>query len=208
LSTRESRLPPTLAIAFVSLLAVAFPERYALGGRWAPLAWGAALVIAMILPLELSRSPRAHALRRLTSTAVVTGASLMNVYFLVDLVYRLVYVPTEVKGILLIRAAAVIWLANIVIFSLWFWHLDRGGPEGRASSPQGRVEFGFPDNPEPGWKPTFLDYLFVAFTVALAFSPTDTMPLSHRTKMLMATEALVSFVTIAIVAARAVNILT
>ena len=104
------------------------------------------------------------------------------------------------------------WCLNVLVFALWFWELDNGGPVARRiAGPEGR-DFLFPQQamPEysaPGWQPLFLDYLYVAFTNATAFSPTDAMPLSRWAKTLMLIEACASLVLAIMVAARAVNIL-
>lgn len=108
--------------------------------------------------------------------------------------------------------AVNIWCTNIIPFSLWFWSIDRGGPASRGVSSKSQPDLLFPQMsvPDPryqDWSPGFVDYLFVAFTNATAFSPTDTMPLSPRAKLLTMAEAAVSLLTLALVAARAVNIL-
>ena len=113
----------------------------------------------------------------------------------------------------LLLDALNIWFANVVIFALWFWNIDRGGPALRGLGAKGSPDFLFPQmlgrgDGDPDWTPGFVDYFYVSFTNATAFSPTDTMPLSAQSKLLMAVEASVSLLTIGIVAARAVNILT
>ena len=115
-------------------------------------------------------------------------------------------------GRALVLSAAQIWFTNVAVFGLWFWEVDRGGPHMRASSEPRPPDFLFPQMGarEPslrGWRPAFLDYLYVAFTNASAFSPTDAMPLSVRIKTLMLIESIASFLTVGLVAARAVNIL-
>jgi hypothetical protein len=118
-------------------------------------------------------------------------------------------------GRVLVQAALLIWVTNVVAFAIWYWEVDRGGPFARApehARPAERPDLLFPqlaaDLPGWGsWLPGFTDYLFVAFTTATAFSPTDTMPLSSRTKALMTVEAAISLLTLAVVAARAVNVL-
>jgi hypothetical protein len=119
----------------------------------------------------------------------------------------------KVNGHDLIRAAIHIWCANVIVFALWFWQLDSGGPMERWNAAEARPgDFLFPQQADPsiaraGWRPTFLDYLYVSFTNSTAFSPTDTMPLTQWAKMLMLVEAAASLLTLLMVAARAVNIL-
>ena len=117
------------------------------------------------------------------------------------------------SGQSLLLDAMNIWFTNIVIFALMYWNIDQNSPSARGLDPNAAPDFLFPqmtgtgDN-DPDWTPGFVDYLYLSFTNATAFSPTDTMPLSPRSKLLMALEALVSLVTVTLVAARAVNILS
>ena len=107
----------------------------------------------------------------------------------------------------------LIWLTNFLIFGLWYWEIDRGGPGQRAAGHDGAPDFLFPqmtdDRIEPrDWRPSFIDYLYVSLTNATAFSPTDTMPLTPMAKSVMGVQSLVSLVTIGLIVSRAVNILT
>ena len=106
----------------------------------------------------------------------------------------------------------LIWLTNFLIFALWYWELDRGGPGKRAAGHDAAPDFLFPqmsdDRIEPrDWRPQFIDYLYVSLTNATAFSPTDTMPLSRMAKTIMGVQAIVSLVTLGLIISRAVNIL-
>jgi hypothetical protein len=108
--------------------------------------------------------------------------------------------------------AVIIWVINVIVFGLWFWGLDGGGPAMRHAQGQPYYEFVFPQATvhrakATSFSPGFVDYLFLAFTNATAFSPADTMPLSQRAKLLMMAEAMISLLTVAFVAARAVGIL-
>jgi hypothetical protein len=112
----------------------------------------------------------------------------------------------------LLLNGGVIWLTNVLVFALWYWELDRGGPVGRALAVKHHPDFLFPQmaTPQmapPDWEPWFPDYFYLSFTNATAFSPTDTLPLSRWAKMLMALQSAVSLSTVALVIARAVNIL-
>jgi uncharacterized membrane protein len=104
------------------------------------------------------------------------------------------------------------WVVNVLLFGLWFWELDGGGPIERPACVPADRDFLFPQQTEPalmekGWRPLFLDYLYLSFTNAAAFSPTDTMPLSRWAKMLMLVESAISLALAVMVVARAVNIL-
>ncbi len=108
--------------------------------------------------------------------------------------------------------AAGLWAANVLIFALWYWEIDRGGPHRRHESAPPDPDFLFPQQSGPDigpqdWMPEFVDYLFVAFTSATAFSPTDTLPLTRRVKVLLMVQELSSLVMVALLAARAINVL-
>lgn len=118
-----------------------------------------------------------------------------------------------VTGLPLLRAALVIWIENVIALGLCFWELDRGGPHLRAADTGARPDFLFPqmdvkDAAPPDWSPRFIDYLYTSFTNATAFSPTDTMPLTPRAKVLMGAQSFVSLLIVVLVTARAVNILS
>jgi uncharacterized membrane protein len=112
----------------------------------------------------------------------------------------------------LVYSAIGVWVTNVILYGIWFWEVDRGGPEARQHGQPASFDLQFPqmENPTlapPQWRPHFVDYLYTAFVNATSFAPADAMPLSARMKVLFAGESIVSLVTIAIVAARAVNIL-
>jgi uncharacterized membrane protein len=112
----------------------------------------------------------------------------------------------------LLTVGANIWLTNVIIFALWYWELDRGGPGARATGTDPNPDFLFPQMAETAidfhhWEPEFVDYAYVSFTNAAAFSPTDTMPLSRWAKLAMMLQSAVSLVTAILVVARAVNVL-
>jgi hypothetical protein len=122
---------------------------------------------------------------------------------------------TAGSGQTLLLDAINIWVTNVIIFALWFWALDRGGPAAKGLHPEKENDFIFTQQQTPGgqtrfpdWSPGFIDYLFLAFTNATAFSPADTFPLTIRAKLLMMAESAISLATIALVASRAVGILS
>lgn len=118
----------------------------------------------------------------------------------------------DLGGGQLLCTAAVIWLANVIVFGVWFWDVDDGGPFERANKERATPDFQFPQDENPQlarepWRPRIWDYLYVSLMNASAFSPTDTMPLTIRAKVLMGIESTVSLVIIVLVTARAVNVL-
>jgi uncharacterized membrane protein len=171
-------------------------------------------VVALIGLMASSPHPRLrHSLLRrrlsLSLTALVTAA---NCYSLVMLCHFLLR-GGQASGHALIGSGAVLWITNVLLFGVWFWQLDSGGPLARARRRQPHPDFLFVQMTErkfapPDWEPTLLDYLYTSFTNATAFSPTDTMPLTPMAKFLMAAQSLIALVTIGLVVARAVNILS
>ncbi len=204
--------PAQLTIVAAILLQVSLPERLTVGPSWLVPGLEGVLLAGMILvtPNQLEDE---HPRRRrvaLSLTAIVTGA---NIYSLAALTHYLLHAKLgNGGGRELIVAGTLIWLTNFLIFGLWYWEMDRGGPGRRAAGHDKAPDFLFPqmsdDRIEPaGWRPKFIDYLYVSLTNATAFSPTDTMPLSPLAKSTMGIQALVSLVTIGLIVSRAVNIL-
>lgn len=194
--------------------------------------WLASVVeLALLIPLSVATAWNHSEMRRATSehhwtlihhrrrkirraaivlTLIIT---LINFQALFGVMRALLYGAKGTTGQSLLIDALNIWLTNIVVFALWFWNIDRGGPAARGLSRQPVADFMFPQmNAEcPGherWTPGFFDYVFVSFTNATAFSPTDTLPLSVRAKLLFMVESTASLLTVGLVAARAVNILS
>ncbi|MGI8564404.1 MAG: hypothetical protein ACR2MZ_12830 [Candidatus Dormibacter sp.] len=208
---REPTWPAAVAVVVALALQLALPEKLVYGPRWLiPVLEG-----VLLLPLLIGSRYRHHresALARLLSLTLTAVISLANLYSLIQLAYYLIH-GGKAAGQELILSSILIWLTNVIIFGLWYWEIDRGGPGARTREVLQPPEFLYPQmiNPEvtgKGWRPAFLDYMYVSLTNATAFSPTDTMPLSQRVKSLMGIQALASLITVALVGARAVNILS
>lgn len=215
----EPRWHAALAVVASAALQLFLPPRLSLGPVWVmPL-----IVLIMLVPL-LILAPTRHAetdLQRGWSIALIAIVNLFNIASVLLLVFHILHPQAHaLSGTQLLVAGGQIWLSNVLVFALWFWEIDGGGPEPRAHARAERellnVDFLFPQMSLSGtqarcadefWKPLFLDYLYVAFTNALAFSPTDTMPLTRSAKMLMLLESSVSFVAIAVVVSRSINII-
>ena len=149
-------------------------------------------------------------IRREVGIALLALASLGNA-FLVLCVIASPISGHETSGAHLLLKGGTVWLTNVILFGLWYWLFDRGGPASRLEPGPPSPDFQFPqmENPDlaaPGWRPHFVDYMYVSFTNSIAFSPTDAMPLSRWAKLLMLAEASTSALVILLVAARAVNI--
>jgi len=216
----ESRYEATFGVLIVIGLQVVLAG-VSLGNGWTLIGlpgwvWLIAVVPETALLLALSWSLPRHRLeqlgrRREVALALVGVIAAADAFALVALIASLVGGHEKSGGELLLKGAAI-WGTNMITFGLLFWELDRGGPIRRRQPDPPPRDFQFPqdENPtlgEPGWKSRLTDYVYVSFTNAVAFSPTDVMPLTRRVKMLMLSEAAVSAITTLLVAARAVNIL-
>ncbi len=207
----EPRWPASIAIASALALYVILPQSLIVGPRWLiPV-----LEAALLIPLTITNPYRQHhETRELRFLAIglIALVNLANIASVVLLVHHLLAGGKNTSGKALVYAALAVWLTNVIVFGLWFWEIDKGGPAARSGHRELIPDFLFPQMTEPRittaqWHPGFVDYLYVAFTNATAFSPTDTMPLTQKAKTLMAAESLVSMITVVVVAARAVNIL-
>jgi len=208
----ESRGPAAIAVVVALAAQLLLSPTLLPGPPWVLPALEAVLLAGLLIadPSRLSEESRDL---RVVSLPLLAVIALGNGWALVRLIDLLVNGGGSGRDVL--SAAAGVWVTNVVVFALAYWETDRGGPLGRAgaiTAPQ-YPELWFPqdgdakDAAPPGWQPVFVDYLFVSLTASTAFSPTDTMPLTSRAKLLMGGQGLVSLVTIGLVAARAVNIL-
>lgn len=209
--TRVNHIPPTIAVGAALGLYLFLPNQLAIGPRWLIPALEGSLVVLLNLVRAYRRGSEERDVR-IFVVAVIALLNLANMVSIGLLVDDLLYGGLA-KGRPLLYGAVSVWLTNIIVYGLWFWQLDRGGPLARARHATREPDFQFPQmvgsqTPATGWMPGFFDYFYVALTNAAAFSPTDTMPLTRTAKALMSAESLVSIVTVGIVAARAVNILT
>jgi hypothetical protein len=194
----------------VIVLQLLLPDRLAVGPTWLlPSAEGAlALALLIANPVRLERDTALIRRMSLVLVALISFGNGMSVLFLI---HSLLTRATNDAGALL-ASGGEIYLTNIVAFGLWYWELDRGGPLARAAAERVTPSFLFaqmtaPDVAAPGWRPTFVDYLYLSFTNTTAFSPTDTLPLARWAKLLMLVQSAFALVTVALVIARAVNIL-
>ncbi len=203
--------PAQAAVVAAIGLQLLLADRLTVGPIWLLPALEAALLVGMSLstPRQLEHE---HRLRRGLALAMTGFVSAANVVSLALLTHELLHHGVK-NGQELIVSGSLIWLTNVLIFGLWYWETDRGGPGKRAAGHDAPPDFLFPQMSDDtigpvGWRPQFIDYLYVSLTNATAFSPTDTMPLTPIAKSIMGTQSLVSLVTIGLVVSRAVNILT
>jgi uncharacterized membrane protein len=207
----EPRWPVSVVIAAAIAGQAALPDRVATQPRWLlPLIAG--VLLAVILIASLRRVDHASKPLHTATIAVIVVLSLANAWSAVRLIAGLLNgTEGQAAGPLLITGGGI-WLTNVVVFSLWYWQRDRGGPIARVNGTDPYPDFVFTQmqNPElapPHWEPRYVDYLYLSLTNATAFSPTDVLPLSQEAKLTMAAQSLISLATVALVIARAVNIL-
>jgi uncharacterized membrane protein len=226
-SLGESPLWPSAAVVTSAILYADLPTRFIAGPsagafsvvRWVIPALTVLLLVALLVSLPGGRltrmlgwhGHRLHVTRRWLSLAMIATLSAANGASIILLVHLLVN-GAHANAPTLLRAAVHMWVVNVLLFALWYWQLDGGGPTARPMCEPAERDFLFPQQTEAellthGWRPLFIDYLYVSFTNASAFSPTDTMPLSRWAKMLMLVQSAISLSLAVMVVARAVNIL-
>jgi hypothetical protein len=218
----EARLPAALATAVAICIYALLPGRLVLGPRLIIPLLEAVLLVSLIA-VNPSRMTRQTRWSRMTSLGLVGLIALTNLVALGLLVRDLLEEHIK-QGRPLLLGALEVWLTNIIVFGLAFWELDRGGPVARMQTdrsalPPADFRFSQDENHDTvsevargssrtsGWVPSFIDYLYVSTTNSTAFSPTDTMPLTSRAKLLMAVESIASLLTSILVIARGVGIL-
>ncbi len=218
----EPRLPAAVAVLVAATLYAALPSSLIFGSRFVVPALELVFFIPVLAanPRRMTRDSR---LLRSVSIALILLIAVANTVSLVLLVQAMVS-GSVTQGKALLLGAGQVWLTNIIVFALTFWELDRGGPVRRTQSSQGELppaDFRFPQDEDhdaimevaarssakTGWTPGFIDYFYVSVTNSSAFSPTDTMPLSPRAKLLMATESVSALMLSVLAISRGVSLL-
>jgi uncharacterized membrane protein len=204
---REPRWPAFIAMLAAAGVYLALPEPLSLGPSWGLLA----VILVLMVPLVISDRRGDHDITRIltfTANGFITVAMIASLAFLIHGIPLHAQAPKS-----LLRSASALWIANVLVFALWYWKLDAGGPIVRESpSGMSKSSFLFPqmlykDGAPSTWTPHFIDYLFLAFNTSTAFSPTDTAVLSRTAKLATMLQSIISLIIIALIAARAVNIL-
>ncbi len=205
--TREPRWPALVAMMAASGVYLAMPEPLSLGPSWMLLGIITLLMIPIVVSHRRERFDIAKVLT-LIGNGLITLAMIASLIFLVQGIPKHAEAPKD-----LLRSASMLWIANILVFALWYWKLDAGGPSGRDNKADGlNSSFLFPQmlqqrDGDLSWTPHFMDYLFLAFNTSTAFSPTDTAVLTRWAKLGMMLQSLISLAIVILLAARAVNIL-
>jgi hypothetical protein len=209
----ESRLPVLVALIVAITLQLLISRNYTLVPRWPLIVMELLLLTVLVVlnPLVLTRSTRLGKYASWVLLGAITADNTLSA-FVLDA--RIISGEVSNDAALLLGSGSAIFVTNVIVFGIWYWELDRGGPFARRAGTRPYPDFLFPQmDPDtakisrPGWRPTFLDYLYVSITNVMAFSPTDTMPLSRWAKMMMTVQAIVALTTAGLVIARAVNVL-
>lgn len=204
---KEPRWPGFVAFVAVGILSLAHPPAITPGPRWLVIALVGALVLPAVIAHKMQEGGIAHILL-LIANATITLALIASVGLLISALH-----PRRIEAPELLRSAAALWITNILVFALWYWRLDAGGPyarERREHHEDGA--FLFPQMTRhtaeaARWRPGFVDYLFLAYNTSTALSPADTGALSPWAKMMMMAQSSLSLTILVILAARAINIL-
>jgi hypothetical protein len=198
--------PASIAILAIGVLYFLVPARVRIGPPWLVLAIGVAATLALVILRRLGM----HIATRKVAVGL-TGT--LTVAVSISAVFLVTRLPGgKEPAPHLLREAALIWALNVLVFALWYWEIDGGGPHKRRRGHHASSDFVFPqmalsDEESTNWSPDFLDYLFFAFNTSTAFSPTDTLVLSRAAKVLMMYQAAVSLVIISVLIARGINTL-
>jgi hypothetical protein len=208
----EARWPMAIAVVAVIVLTLLLPRGLVQHPRWGVPLVEALLLVAVIVadPGKIDLvSPRVRALSITLITLLVATTLWCTTQLIVELIEG---GPATRSGGALLAAGAIVWLSNCLSFGLLYWELDSGGPAVRAHGLPAHPDFAFPQQLSPElapehWRPRFIDYLYLGFTSATAFSPTDAMPLRPWNKIAMMGQSAISLVLLGLVIARAVNVL-
>ena len=206
----EQLWPPIAAVLVLLALQLTLAERFSVGPNWfVPTLEGILLIpftVAAFRKRDKETLPT-----RIFNVLLIMVVVIFNLASLILLIEALLG-GKATDGVQVLQNSLKLWITNVIGFGMWYWEMDRGGPSRRRMEVKRHEDFLFPQMSNPdfsqrGWVPDFWDYLYLSFTNATAFSPTDTMPLTGRAKMLMTMQSFISLLTVTLVAARAVNIL-
>ncbi|HYX51470.1 MAG TPA: hypothetical protein VE843_17110 [Ktedonobacteraceae bacterium] len=195
-----------LALIAIGVLYAFLPSKVNGGPAWLLLTIEGVILLPLVISI-LTRHRISLATRRFGSLVLLGVVTLALSVAIVHLIFTL---KKDLNGAMLLYTGLLLYLCNTLVFSLWYWAVDGGGADKRLLSNHQAADFLFPQQMggfDRIWMPHYFDYLYVAFTGATAFSPTDTMPLSHRAKFLMMAEAMLALLLISFVVSRAINII-
>jgi hypothetical protein len=195
-----------VGILAIGVLYALLPQRLRIGPNWLLLVFE----IVALLPLVIVLLTKPGLSNRTIRIYIMILLGVVTLALAISILLLIISLPTNKHATDLLGSAAILWFVNILVFALWYWEIDGGGPAKRHQSGHQAADFMFPqqvNGNNTNWVPHFADYLFLAFTGSTALSPADTFPLTRPAKTLMMIEALLSLTIIVLLAARAVNIL-
>lgn len=207
----EPRWPVILAIAVTGALLEVLPDRVKAFPSWISYLLATALIVPMAAVAFTTAKTRWLRIEGFVTQLFFAIAGFGMVDQLAHLLSSMVRGSGQLTGLQLLTSSIAVWAGNVLLFSIAYWRTDRGGPEARANGVKSRPDWLFPQqgvpDDAPDWRPTFIDYLFLSFCTATAFSPAEAQPLTARAMLLLMLESIISLVTVIAVAARAINIL-
>jgi hypothetical protein len=197
--------PVVAALLVIGVIYAVLPDNLRVGPPWLLLAFNVVAIAVFAVNRARGRAPLHPAIGRIVALVVTAAVVASVVGLLSGLPGSRTPAPT------LLRDAALLWVTNVLTFALWYWEIDGGGPSRRHGHPYRSTDFVFPqlvgEDESVDWWPTFVDYVFLAFNTSTAFSPTDTLVLSRRAKIIMMGQAVISLTLIGVLIARAINTL-
>ena len=208
----EPRWPVVVTVIAVFALVVELPDRVRAFPQWVPFV----LTIIFIVPM-FALALTTDKVRWLRIENVVVRLFFVTAGFglgdqLIQVLSTMIRRSAEISGLQLLTSSIAVWATNVLIFAIAYWRTDRGGPESRANCASTRPDWLFPQQSAPEdvpfrWRPTFIDYLFLSYCTATAFSPAEAQPLTSRAMLLLMLESIISLITIVAIASRAINVL-
>jgi hypothetical protein len=209
----EARWPVGLTIFVLLFLLAVLPDRIRLYPSWLAYVAGIAVLIPLAGVGLTSAREWWQRFERIIILVFVVVVGAANIASLAILTVEMLSPSAHISGMQLLTSSIALWINNVFVFSLLYWQIDRGGPEARIDGAGGRADWLFPQEGAPAeivaddWHPTFVDYLYLGYSTATAFSTTEVAPLTARAKLMMMMQSMISLITILLVAARAINIL-
>jgi hypothetical protein len=212
---QSSKLEPRWPIVLTAMVVYAsaqLPGRVKVFPHWAVVLLVASLIVPMVGVHVAPAKQRWLKLEKAAIALFLAVAAFGIVLDLKDLFHAMLQPPAGLTGIELLNSSMSLWASNVLMFSVAYWWIDRGGAESRVSGSQQMPDWHFPREDVgpasvPPWQPTYVDYLFLAFCTATSFGPTEAMPMTPRAKLLMMAESLISLVTVLAIASRAIGLL-
>ena len=208
----EPRWPIIVALVAVYILVSLLPDRVRVFPPWVLYVLAVVLIVPMMAVGLSTGKARWLRIEGVAMVLFFMFAGFGMVDQLILLLSAMVRRSAQATGLQLLTSSIAVWATNVITFAIAYWRTDRGGPEARVNHATARPDWLFPQQsvPQdvpPDWRPTFIDYLFLSFCTATAFSPAEAQPLTARAMVLLMLESMISLVTVVAVAARAINIL-